>query len=101
MEGRVSPDDEPAVAAVAGALADHDPLVHFTASCACPACGQINEIAIDLGGLALRRLAQRRRGLIEDVHALASAYGWTVAVVLAIGEVRRAAYRALVDGVAG
>jgi hypothetical protein len=51
------------VAALAAELADHDPLVHFTVSCSCPACGEANEIAIDLEGLALGRLARRRRAL--------------------------------------
>jgi len=101
VEGQVAPDDDAAVAALADALADHDPLVNFTVSCSCPACGETNETAIDLEGLALGHLARRRRALIEDVHALASAYGWTEAQVLAISEERRASYRALVDGAAG
>jgi hypothetical protein len=101
IDGRVSGDDEPALAAIATTLAEHDPLVDFMVSCVCPTCGETGEIAIDLEALALRRLAATRRALIEDVHAIAAAYGWTEREVLAIPPERRASYRALIDGMAG
>ena len=98
VEGHVAADDERALAAVAAALADHDPLVDFVVSSACPSCEQPIETSIDLEGTALARLAAVRRSLLADVHALASAYGWTEREILAIPSGRRASYRALIDG---
>jgi hypothetical protein len=70
-------------------------------SSTCPACGQPNDTTVDLELLALRRIAARRRALLQDVHALASAYGWTEQETLAIPPARRAEYRRLIDRVAG
>jgi hypothetical protein len=98
VDGEVAMDDEPALGAVAAALAEGDPLVDFSVSCVCPACMQAADIPIDLEKLALSRLAAMRRALTGEVHALASAYGWTEAEILAIPRERRARYRALIDG---
>jgi hypothetical protein len=84
-------------AALSAALAREDPLVSFAVSCACPACGAPSEVGVDLEGLALARLAARQRMLLEDVHALASRYGWTESEVLSIAPSRRARYRALIE----
>ena len=101
VDGHVTPDDESALAALSEALAEHDPLVAFTVSCACPACRVTSELAIDLEGIALERLAARQRALIQDVHVLALRYGWTEREILAIPPARRARYRSLTDEVAG
>jgi len=93
--------DSAAIDTIAAALAAADPLVSFTVSCTCPACGQPNETTVDLEMLALRRIAARRQALLQDVHALACAYGWTEQETLAIPPERRAEYRQLIDQVAG
>jgi hypothetical protein len=97
----MSPIDSAALGNIAAALAAADPLVSFTVSCTCPACGQPNETTVDLEMLALRRIAARRQALLQDVHALARAYGWTERETLAIPPERRAEYRQLIDRVAG
>jgi hypothetical protein len=94
LDGRLSLEDEPAVAA---ALAAGDPLVDFTVACRCPACGAPTEVAIDLEDLALRRLGARQRALMAEVHRLASRYGWTEAQVLAVPASRRARYLELIE----
>ena len=94
LEGGLSVEDEPAVAA---ALAAADPLVDFTVACRCPACGAQTEVAIDLEDLALRRLGARQRSLVAVVHRLASQYGWTEAQVLAVPASRRARYLELIE----
>lgn len=97
VEGRIAAADRAAVDAVAETLAEHDPLVAFTMSYVCPACGAGRDRQIDLERLAIDRLVAVRRTLVQDVHALASRYGWTEAEVLAVPPGRRALYRALID----
>lgn len=94
VEGRATPDDE---SVLAEALSGMDPLVAFTVSCACPACGAPNEVRVDLENLALARLKQRQRALLHEIHRLASRYGWTEAEVLAVAPHRRAHYLAMIE----
>lgn len=98
VSGDVEPADGPSLAAIGAALAELDPLVDFTVSCVCPSCDTPTDIAVDLEGLALARLAAVRRTLLADVHALASAYGWTESEVLAVPPERRLRYRELIAG---
>jgi hypothetical protein len=95
VDGDVGPDDEDAVAE---ALAARDPLVAFTVSCACPSCGAAHDLPVDVEGVALARLAARQRAMLREIHALASAYGWSEAAILAIAPERRARYLDLIEG---
>lgn len=95
VAGECTIEDEPMVTA---ALTERDPLVDFTVACQCPACGVAIDVAIDLEDLALRRLTARQRALQQQVHELASHYGWTEAEVLAVPPSRRARYLALIEG---
>ncbi|HOM11711.1 MAG TPA: hypothetical protein PLB41_00155 [Rubrivivax sp.] len=95
VAGTPRPGDEAAAAAL---LAQADPLVSFGVACSCPSCGAEAEPEVDLEGLALQRLAVRQRGLLHEVHALASHYGWTEAEVLAVPPARRARYLELIEG---
>lgn len=94
LTGEARPDDEPMLA---DALAAADPLVHFTVSCLCPACGAPNQVDVDLEAIALANLVARQRALMHDVHLLASNYGWTESEVLAVPPTRRARYVALIE----
>lgn len=94
LNGQAGPEDE---ATMSASIAAMDPLVDFTVSCQCPACGARNEVAIDLETLALSSLANRQRALLQEVHHLASHYGWTESEVLAVPAARRARYLALIE----
>lgn len=94
LDGTVTPDDE---AALGEALAMHDPLVAFSVSCTCPACGTDADVPIDLESTVLHRLATRQGRLLREVHLLASHYGWTEAETLAVPAPRRARYLALIE----
>jgi hypothetical protein len=94
LAGEARAEDE---AAVSASVSEIDPLVDFTASCPCPACGASNDVAIDLEALALDRLARRQQVLLRDVHRFAASYGWTEAEVLAIPLSRRAHYLQLIE----
>ena len=94
LAGHAEPDDEAILSASIDAM---DPLVDFTVSCHCPACGAPNEVVVDLESLALASLANRQRALFHEVHRFASYYGWTESEVLAVPPTRRARYLALIE----
>jgi hypothetical protein len=94
LAGDVRPEDE---AAVSASVSEIDPLVDFSVSCRCPACGAANSVAIDLEALALDRLAARQRVLMSEVHRFAASYGWTESETLAIPPTRRARYLGLIE----
>lgn len=91
--GELRPQDS---AHAAAALAQADPLVAFSVTSGCPACGTEAEIEVDLEALALQRLAAQQRQLLRDVHVLASRYGWSEAEVMALSPARRARYVELI-----
>jgi hypothetical protein len=94
IDGAITPEDEPALVE---AIAERDPLVAFSVSCTCPACGAQHDVPIDLEGAVLHRLAARQRSLFREVHLLASCYGWTEREALAVPPHRRARYLALIE----
>jgi hypothetical protein len=94
LSGHAGPDDE---AALSVSIESMDPLVDFTVSCRCPACGASNEVVVDLESVALMTLAGRQRALMLEVHRFASYYGWTESDVLALPPARRARYLALIE----
>jgi hypothetical protein len=94
VSGECTIEDEVAVTA---ALTEGDPLVDFAVACHCPACGVAIDVAIDLEELALRRLTAQQRALQQQVHRMASHYGWTEAEVLAVPPSRRVRYLAFIE----
>ncbi len=94
ISGQAGPADETVLSTTIAAL---DPLVAFSVTCHCPACGARNEIDVDLETLALARLAIRQRVLLREVHCIASRYGWTESEVLAVSPARRARYLELIE----
>jgi hypothetical protein len=101
IDGEPRSGDAGDAAALAEAIAAHDPLVAFSVASTCPACGAEDELPVDLEGLALRQLAQRQQRLVVQVHRLASRYGWTEQQALALPPGRRERYLALIDNDAG
>jgi hypothetical protein len=93
-----SPLSDAAAAAVTASLAEHDPGAELLIELACPACGAAWQRVLDVAGFVWTELAARAERLIDDVHRLARAYGWSEAEILALGEPRRAAYLAMVEG---
>ncbi len=79
-------------AAVAEAMAEADPLAEVLVDVSCPACSTAVAAALDLGGFVWAELRAHAQRLLRDVAVLARAYGWTEPEVLALDDVRRAAY---------
>lgn len=78
-------------------LSAADPLVEFELCSTCPACGAGLERPVDLERIALTRLRHARRGLLDQVHLLASSYHWTEATIATLPAWRRIEYAALVE----
>ncbi len=89
-EGAVlSADMQTAVAQQIDAI---DPQASLDFALDCPACGHAFNAPLDLAALLWSELRHRAEQLLADVAALAHAYGWREADVLALTPTRRAAY---------
>ena len=78
--------------ALASAMADADPLAEVLVGVSCPACGAAFAADVDVGAFVWAELQAAARRLLREVDALARAYAWTEAEVLALDARRRAAY---------
>lgn len=58
----------------------------------CEACGKSWTCAFDPGAFLWAEIDARARALLDDVHCLASCYGWREADILAMSDLRRMAY---------
>lgn len=74
------------------ALAEADPLVDFRLHAVCPDCDATTVHELDVEAAALAGLRRARRRLLDDIHRLASAYGWDEARILALPAWRRRHY---------
>ncbi|MBT0959892.1 hypothetical protein [Denitromonas iodatirespirans] len=96
----VAAADLPTDAAVLGALLDAveaaldaaDPWADLALDLQCPACGEASEASLDIAGLLWDDIDAHARALLDDIHTLARAYGWTEPEILALSDARRAAY---------
>jgi hypothetical protein len=79
-------------AAVGEAMAAADPLAEVLVDVSCPACSTAFVADLDLGGFVWAELRAHAQRLLRDVAVLARVYGWTEPEVLALDDVRRAAY---------
>ncbi len=82
---------------VAAALESLDPLLDVELDLACPECGHRERPTLDLAEIVFLELADYGRRIFHDVHALASAYGWSERDILELGPVRRAIYLRMID----
>jgi hypothetical protein len=73
-------------------LAEADPLAEILLDFECPVCKETFTEALDLASFLWSELEGRARRLLFDVHALASAYGWSEAEILSLSQQRRGFY---------
>lgn len=73
---------------------DHDfPIMAPAVVTRCPECGQDQEVVVDVIGLGWAAIEDTAMRVIDDVVALATAFGWNEPEVLAIPADRRRLYR--------
>jgi hypothetical protein len=58
----------------------------------CPDCGTAVEVYFDVEQFVLRELREAAADVIDDVHLLASQYGWSESDIVALPRSRRSAY---------
>ena len=68
------------------------PLLDLRVELECESCGAALSERFDVGSYFWREVETRAGRVLDEVHALASAYGWNEDEVLALGSVRRRAY---------
>jgi len=76
----------------ANALDTADPRMDFSLALACPACAHRWSASLDVPAFLWQELDVRVRRLLDEVHVLARAYGWSEREILALGDARRQAY---------
>jgi hypothetical protein len=84
--------NEAAQQSVVERMAELDPLATVELELLCPACGAAAPAAFDIASFVWAELDAAARSALEDVHALASAYGWSEEDVLALSPARRRVY---------
>ncbi len=82
--------------AIEAALDAADPLAHVTLELACAQCAHQWPAPLDIGSSLWDELAVMAEQLLDDVHTLAGAYGWSEAEILALPPARRQRYIARV-----
>ena len=93
------PDDDALddlIGEVEARLNEADPWAELAISVVCPDCGHPDTAFFDPGAALWDALDAAAQRLFDEVHLLASRYGWRESEVLALGPVRRSAYLARV-----
>jgi hypothetical protein len=88
----VSSWSEEEMAVIEEKLAEADSLAEIQIAFKCPDCGADFEDALDLGSFLWSEIETASRQLLDDIHLLAAAYGWTEDEVLRLSSMRREAY---------
>lgn len=79
-------------AAIVAGMAAADPQADVQLACVCPSCGETWDTLFDIASVLWSEIHAWARRLLRDVHALARAYGWREADVLALSPTRRQIY---------
>lgn len=82
--------------AVESAIEAADPWADLSLLFQCPACEHSGEACFDVARYVWEDIDARARYLLDEVHLLAQAYGWSEPQILALSDTRRAAYLARV-----
>lgn len=82
--------------ALSEAMSAADPQALTELEMLCPACGERWSEAFDIGAYLLESLDRWAERILDQVHLLAEAYGWSEGQILALSPARRARYLARV-----
>lgn len=74
------------------AMEQVDLCTDFALDFQCEDCGHAWTASLDIPGFFWEEIEARARGLLDEIHLLAHAYGWREADILSLSEARRAAY---------
>lgn len=91
-DGTREADTPPAIEQVETALEAADPAADIALDFACEACGHHWQAPLDVPGFLWEELESHVAQLLDEVHLLARAYGWSESEILALSDARRTAY---------
>lgn len=97
VEGSGAGVSEQVRAAVSDAMRRCDPQAEATVPLQCPACGHAWNERFDIAGFLWDEIHAWSLRTLREVHALASAYGWSEAAILSLSPTRRRRYLELVQ----
>ena len=83
---------ETLIAPLEEALEKADPCASLALDFDCEACGHAWTAPFDIAAFLWEEIEAGARHLLDQIHLLASAYGWSEREILALPESRRAAY---------
>jgi hypothetical protein len=95
---RVGADELPAAVAevVADAMSAADPQAEVQVAMVCPGCGHEWRATFDVAEFLWREIDAWAKRVLEEVHILASAYGWAQSEILSMSAARRRRYVSMV-----
>jgi hypothetical protein len=93
----ISDWSESEIEEVAEKMALADPLAEISLGFECPICQHSSEEVLDLSSFLWAEIETRAQRLLFEIHALATSYGWAESAILAMSDVRRAAYLQMVQ----
>ena len=82
----------PVMDQVEAGLEEADPMAEFTTALSCGSCGHGWSASFDIAEFLWEEIDATVRRLLDEVHLLARAYGWTEETIFGLSETRRAAY---------
>ncbi len=85
------------IKAVTDRMRELDPQADVTLDVDCPSCSHAWKEPFDVVSYLWRELRASSRRLLNEIHLLASAYGWTEEQILALSPIRRNAYVEIVQ----
>ena len=77
---------------VEDALEETDPLADLNLDFECESCGHNWQAPLDIAAFLWDEIDAHARRLLDEIHLLARAYGWSETEILALPEARRSAY---------
>ncbi len=83
--------------AIQSAMEALSPLVDTELNASCPECGHGQQVHFDLQYYLLSAIQGERTHLMEEIHALASSYGWSLSEILNLPRSQRRALAGMVD----
>jgi hypothetical protein len=81
-----------ALDAAAAQIASHQQQAEVLLEFQCPACKHNQQMIFDVASFLWSEIAVEAKRLLEEVHILASAYGWREADILSLSPLRRQYY---------
>jgi len=78
--------------AVEPVLEAADPWADLSLAVHCPNCGHEGSATLNIADILWEEIDSHARSLLDEVHTLAQAYGWSEPQILALSNTRRTAY---------